>query len=160
MSISTFTRFHPPLVLRAATAADLMAPCPLAINVRTPITKAAAMMTYYDCPAVPVIDQLERPLGLVTAEACEDWKAFSLRSQPEGWGPCCDLAPVSEILDTRVPIVSADAPARSVVQALVSSGARHVLVTGDQGELVGLIGVHEVLRQLVESETNFDDDEP
>jgi CBS-domain-containing membrane protein len=145
------TRFPRPLVLRRATAAELMTRRPLSFMYDTPIQQAAALLRLHDLRAAPVIDAAGRPLGLVTASACQAWEEFSRRSSPKFFATLrSDWTPVSTIANPNIDVVRIDTPSREVIDALSRRRAWRVFVTEDNDELVGVISMADVLRHLGE----------
>ena len=152
--MTTFTspRFSRPLVLRPTTAAELMTRRPLSFLHDTPIQQASALLRLHELRAAPVIDFEGRPLGLVTASACQTWEEFSRRASPQTFAAIgSDWTPVSEIASPHIDIVRIDTPIREVIDALVERRAWRLFVTEDAGELVGVISMADVLRHLADA---------
>ncbi len=138
-----------PMVLRLSTAAELMTPSPLSFDKNMPIPKAMALLKLHELDAAPVIDEAGRLAGVVTAAACAAWEEFSLRSLPRGMVPeDLDRTAVFEIASPAVESVRHSATTREVIDRLVQRRARRIYVLDDRNELVGVVSMSDVLRQL------------
>jgi CBS-domain-containing membrane protein len=143
------------MVLRLSTAAELMTRNPLTFEKYTRIQKASALLEFNDLEAAPVVDEHDRPLGLVTAEACAAWNEFCARSSPHGFvSEEVDEATVDQILSPVTEIVHEDDSSRHVIQKLLWQRLRRVYVVNDDGKLVGVVSTADVLGHLLAGQMN------
>jgi CBS-domain-containing membrane protein len=140
-----------PMMLRSFVVAKLMTPTPLAFEKQMPIQKAAALLKFNGLDAAPVIDEHRRLVGIVSSASCAAWEEFSLRSAPHGFGlEELDSTPVWEISSPVVESVREDASADEVIDRLAERRARRIYVVNDQGELVGVVSVADLIRHLTQ----------
>ena len=139
-----------PMVLRLATAAELMTGNPLSFTKRMPIYAAAALLDACGLAAAPILDEYGRPTGLVTRAACDDWREFCVRSRTRGFtAEGFDLATVVEIATPFVETVHSDDSTREVIDKLLRNPQRRVYVVNDAEVLIGVVSVTDVLRHLL-----------
>lgn len=96
----------------------------------------------------PVVDARARLVGLVS-------RADLL---PEPWRPLDDTAqaalrtlarqPVAAVMHTPVPAAAADTDLRRVASALLDSGLPALVVTDEQGAVIGLVSRSDLLRAI------------
>lgn len=142
-----------PMVLRLSTAAELMTRNPLTFKNQTRIQKAAALLDFNDLEAAPVVDDENRPIGLVTADACAAWREFCVRSSPHGFvSEDLDAATVDQIMSPVAEIVHEETPSRDVIQKLTWQRPRRAYVVDDDGKLVGVVSTADVLGHLLAGE--------
>jgi CBS domain-containing protein len=84
----------------------------------------------------------DRPVGIVTD------RDIALRVVAEGLDP--DLTPVSAILTTPLRSVHESMPIQEALSLMASAGTRRIVVTGDHGELAGILSLDDVLDLLIE----------
>jgi CBS-domain-containing membrane protein len=135
------------LTLRLSTAAELMTPNPLSNKQGDSLQTVAALLSFHELDAAPVTDDAGRLVGLVSAEACAAWEAYSRRSSPHGWSAAdLDETDISEIVSPIVKHVRDDATPQEVIAMLSQQKARRAYVVNSADELVGVISVTDVLR--------------
>jgi CBS domain-containing protein len=103
------------------------------------VTEAVVIFKAEDCGLVPVVDA-GKPIGVVTDRDI----ALGLADHP-------DLAsrPVSEIMTRDLVTVSANTPLAETVDAFATRGVRRLLVTDDEGLLVGVLAWADVAPHLL-----------
>lgn len=84
----------------------------------------------------------DRALGIVTD------RDLALRCVAEGLDP--DLTPVSAVLSTELRSVHEATAIEEALSLMASAGARRLVVTGNHGELVGILALDDVLDLLIE----------
>jgi CBS-domain-containing membrane protein len=113
------------------------------------VHKAAALLSFHELEAAPVVDATGRLIGTISAEACAAWEDYSRRTSPHGFSAAdLDETSILDILSPGVDTVHDDAPAREVIDTLVRRNARRVYVVNAEEELLGVISMGDVLRCL------------
>jgi CBS domain-containing protein len=157
----------PKLQLQAATAAELMTDNPISVRADAGVGEAVALMTDRGFTAAPVIDESGRAIGVVSmtdilihnreysrllptgdATAYADLRHHAERLPEEMEIEIVDPTAVSEIMTPVVFVVSPDTLAVEVVRTILARRVHHVFVADDQGTLVGVISMGDVLRNL------------
>jgi CBS domain-containing protein len=157
------------LTLTAETAADLMTPNALAIDADSTVKDAAAFLTTKGISAAPVTDASGRPIGVLSRTDIVKYDYEKVGgvtdvSEHDDWGrlttPSGEPLPkgfhVEEVDGTRVRdlmtptvfSVAPEAPARTVVQAMLALQVHRLFVTDGSGNVVGVISATDVLRHL------------
>jgi CBS-domain-containing membrane protein len=126
-----------------------MTPNPLSFKQGDSLHKVAALLSFHELDAAPVTDDTDRLVGLVSADACAAWEAYSRRSSPHGFSAAdLDETEISEIVSPIVQRVRADATSQEVIDMLGQRTAGRVYVVNSNNELVGVISMTDVLRSL------------
>lgn len=131
-----------PLVLKAATASDLMTAGPVSLADTDSVPEAVEFLTARGFGAAVVIDAAGHPLGVVTKT---DVLVHTRRHAP-GLEP--DDTPVTEFMTPAVYSVRPDTTARSVVEQFLELGVHHLFVKDAAGVIVGVISPVDVLKKL------------
>lgn len=149
-----------PMVLRLSTAAELMTRNPLTFENYTRIQKASALLDFNDLEAAAVVDEHDRPVGVVTKDACAAWNEFWARSAQRDFASeggsgfeKLDQATVDQIMSPVTEIVHEDDSSRHVIQKLLTQRPRRVYVVNDDGQLVGVVSTADVLGHLLASQS-------
>jgi CBS-domain-containing membrane protein len=126
-----------------------MTPNPLSFRESDSLQKVSALLSFHGLDAAPVTDHAGRLVGLVSAEACAAWEAYSRRSSPHGFS-AADLEEtnISPIVYPVVQSVRHDASAHELIEKLRQQSARPVYVVNSDDELVGVISTTDVVRHL------------
>ncbi len=130
-----------PMVLRAATAAELMTPGPISLNATSTVRDATTFLTERGYGAAVVIDEAGHPLGVVT-------KTDLLVHKRQSTSPHAEDTPVTEVMTPAVFSVRPETPARSVVEKLLTLHVHHLFVVDATGVVVGVISPIDILRHL------------
>ena len=158
----------PPLVLDAATAADLMTPNPVWIRPDATLKEAAVLLADKRVSAAPVLDELGRPLGVlsksdIVAHCREMVEFLSVTADYDAREDLRDLAtglrkglavvdvdrtPVRDLMMPTIFSVAPDAPAHQVVDELLARRLHRLFVVSREGILLGVISTVDVLRHL------------
>jgi len=137
------------MLLRLSTAAELMTPNPLSFKQGDSLHKVAALLSFHELDAAPVTDDTGRLVGLVSADACAAWEAYSRRSSPLGFSPAdLEETDISEFVGPIVQRVRDDATSQEVIDILGERKSRRAYVVNSENELLGVISMTDVLRLL------------
>ncbi|MBM3995907.1 MAG: CBS domain-containing protein [Planctomycetes bacterium] len=149
-----------PLVLRAETAADLMAPNPISLRAEAKVAEAIALFTEKGIAAAPVIDDAGRPIGVlsrsdVLVHHCEHHRHgerkpeyfFAGSDAEQDVRPTGGLT-VADLMTPAVFAVAPDTPVHRVVSDMVGLHVHRLFVVDDAGVLIGVISAMDVLRHL------------
>src|SRR6476469_3761936 len=121
------------MMLRLSTAAELMTPNPLSFKRGDSLQKVAALLSFHELDTAPVTDDAGRLVGLVSAEACAAWEAYSRRSSPHGFSLAdLDETDISEIVSPIVQRVRDDASSQEVIDLLDRRKSRRVYVVNSE----------------------------
>jgi CBS domain-containing protein len=139
-----------PMVLRLSTAAELMTRNPLSLDKSLPISAAIALLDSTGLAEAPMVDELNRPEGVVARAACTDWQEFGVRSSPYGvTSEGLDQTTIAQIANPIIKTVHSDDHFREVIEKLLRSRLRRVYVVNDAEELIGVVSITDVLRHLL-----------
>ncbi len=165
---TTLTMPAPPkLSLQAATAEELMSDNPISIRQDAGVREAVALMTDRGFTVAPVIEDTGRAVGVVSITdilihnreysrfiQMDDETVYAdLRQHanrlPEDMGiEVVDRTTIQEIMTPAVFVVPPDAPVSEVVNRMLSHRVHHLFVADEQGTLIGVISMGDVLRNL------------
>ena len=130
------------LVLRAATAADLMTPGPVSLVASATAGEATYFLTTRGFGAAMVIDDAGRAVGVVTKTDL----LIHTRERARGSEP--DDTPVADVMTPAVFAVREDTPARTVIEHFLGLNVHHLFVTDAAGVVIGIISPVDVLKRL------------
>lgn len=165
----THTKASGPLILHAATAADVMTANPLSIRDRASVHEAIAFLTDRKISAAPVINEAGRPVGVLSeadilrydlehVEHLQPVSDYYLHSEltlasgerlSEAFG--VEVNDDTSIVDIMTPVIYAvklDTPVEEVVQQLVSRRIHRLFVVDSDGFLIGVITTLDLLLRL------------
>jgi len=165
----TLKRPAPPkLSLRAATAGELMVENPVSLRREASVREAAALMINRGFSVAPVVDDSGRAVGVVSvsdilihnrenrsAVPPDDEGMFAELRRYSGFvrgaegTDANDPTTVDAIMTPAVLAVRRDTPAAEVVRKIVAHRVHHLFVADDDGTVVGVIGVSDIVRNLV-----------
>ncbi|MGM0578568.1 MAG: CBS domain-containing protein [Myxococcota bacterium] len=103
---------------------------------------AAARMTERRVGALVVVDELRRPVGIVTD------RDLTTRVMAPGRSP--DEVRVEEVMTSGVRTVTERTPIEQALGAMRAGPFRRIPVVDDEGKLQGVLGLDDVLALLVE----------
>ncbi len=150
---SEFSQHLDALKASGQTAGDLMTADPITVRTDTPIGDAVKMMTDHNIKRLPVVDARGRLAGMVSrldvlrALALPPVQAAPHRAEQPG-----KRAVVADVMTRNVPTVTADASLGDVVNLLVTSSQRRVVVVDQTGGITGIITDGDLLRRSGEGE--------
>ncbi len=156
------------LKLRPESAADLMTPNPVSVEVKALVSEAVVLLTERGFSAAPVIDEAGRPIGVVSrTDLLIHEREQAGRPQAPSWYDDTELRRefeqtertglhVERVDDTRVgdvmtPIVfgvEPDCAVSKVVEEITRLNVHRLFVIDADGTLVGVISALDVLRCL------------
>lgn len=152
------------VTLKARTAADLMTRNPLSLRDDVPLKEAIAFMVDRDVSGAAVIDEAGRPVGVLTqtdvlihdrenVEHLDPPEVEYGSPLPRSWWERfqverVDVTPVREAMTPAVFCVALDAPAWEVISLLRELNVHRLFVVDEDGVLVGVVTVMDVLRRL------------
>lgn len=130
-------------------AADLMTPDPITLPAATPLAQAAAVMADRQLKRLPVVDEQGRLVGMVSRYDLLKTVAEGLRQRPaEPWQlPTGAPATVGEIMIRDVPTVHRETPLTEMLDKLLETEKRRVVVVDDAGQVVGIVTDGDLLER-------------
>ncbi len=135
-----------PMMLAADSARDLMMPNPVSIDQDAPVAEAIALFTERECGAAPAIDEAGHPVGVISrGDVLVHERERLLAPEPAGE----DHTRVHDLMTPAVFSVTADTPARKVVEQLLALEVHQLFVVDEAGALIGTIATRDVLRRLI-----------
>ncbi len=154
-----------PLVLDAATAADMMVRNVVSIEADATVGEAIELLTSKGISAAPVIDEAGRAVGVLSRSdllihdrersrlAVPDYYANADLTQgaaetPASRAPGEEGVQVSDLMTPVVFTVAPDAPASRVVSDMLALKVHRLFVSDREGVLVGVISALDVLQHL------------
>lgn len=167
--ITLSSRFGPTVARNhGPTAEDVMTQHPGAISQDATSMEAAALLCARRFSALPVIDEVGRPVGVLNgSDLVRHQTAVASRLRPmlapadgpsspfggEDLKAMCrilaeDRTPVREIMTPVVHLVRTDTPARRVAESLLELDVHRLYVVDEDDTLVGVISALDVLRLL------------
>jgi CBS domain-containing protein len=159
MDLSVEVQRALPLVERAAQiatladqphrAADLMTRNPITLSTTTPLAQAAAVMADRKLKRLPVVDEQGRLVGMVSRYDLLKTVAEGLRHNPTEpvQLPAGAPATVGAIMLREVPTVHRDTPLAEMLDRLLETEKRRVVVVDDANHVVGIITDGDVIQR-------------
>jgi CBS domain-containing protein len=120
----------------AKVARDVMTPDPACCSPSTTLDQVAKMMLQNNCGEIPIIDQSNRPIGVVTD------RDIVCRVVAEGKNPAGYT--VESCMSAPVVTVRPDAPLDEVISTMEDHQIRRVPVIDDAGCCLGIIAQADV----------------
>ena len=126
---------------------DVMTPGALSVEPGVRVNDAWQTLAEHKVAQAPVVDALGRVIGLLLRA---DMAPLDLLPEPGAVKQAIDLArrPVSEVMVSPVPTVSADTELRRVAAVLLDTGLPGLPVTDEAGTLAGFISRTDILRAV------------
>jgi CBS domain-containing protein len=158
------------MTLMARTAAEMMTEQVVSIPKDAPLHEAIAVLTDRGFSGAPVINEAGRPVGVISQSdiVVHDRNATTFaRPVPEYYLRSDLRATLGEdvsgfqveavertlVRDVMTPVVFSvrpDAPARQVIEELLNLRVHRLFVIDDDGVLVGVIAMSDILRRLLD----------
>src|SRR5262245_22931036 len=137
---------------RPHRAADLMTGDPVTLGARMPLAQAAAAMADRNLKRLPVVDEQDRLVGMVSRSDLLATIAEGLRQRPDEPLPLPVGAPsiVGEMMLRDVPTVHRDTPLVTTIERLLATAKRRVVVVDDASQVVGIITDGDMLRRAAQ----------
>ena len=132
---------------RGKTVADVMTSPVATIGPAATLADAAHLMVARSLKRVPVVDERDRLLGMVS-------RVDLLRTSADAYAnPAVETPPVTgrtigEVMRRSVPTVRRDAPLAEVLDAVVSTRLNRALVVDEAGRVIGAVTDAELVRRL------------
>ncbi len=126
---------------------DVMTPNALSVQPDARVNDAWQTLADKQVAQAPVVDALGRVIGLLLRA---DMAPLDLLPEPGAVKAAIELArrPVSEVMVSPVPTVSADTELRRVAAVLLDTGLPGLAVTDEAGVLAGFISRTDILRAV------------
>ena len=126
---------------------DVMSSAPLSVQPAARVNDAWQTLAEHRVAQAPVVDVLGRVVGLLLRA---DMAPLDLLPEPGAVQQAIDLArrPVSEVMVSPIPTVSADTELRRVAAVLLETGLPGLPVTDEAGVLSGFISRSDILRAV------------
>jgi len=135
------------------TVAEVMTAPAVTVGGQTPLGDALRRMVEADIKRLPVVDDAGRLLGILSrVDVLRALARPPVEAVPRPAPPDKPQRTVGEMMMTTVPTVLAGAPLAEVVNLLVGSAQRRVVVVDDTGRVVGIITDGDLLRRATETE--------
>lgn len=103
---------------------------------------------------IPVVDELRRPIGVITKWDVVEQVGAAMRCCPDGSPLPVDLAPrvAEEVMMPLALTLDEDATVGSAAAMMTLEDTHHVLVVSTAGTLVGVVSAKDIVRWLVEND--------
>lgn len=145
------------LAIHADTADGLMTPNPTSIHVDAGVKKAAAMLSDLGFGALPVVDDAEKLLGVVSQSDIVQYERERGEATVEAVAPPDDLPyafrvhipETATVRDIMTPVVYAVAPNTSVatvIDQMLELGVHRLYVVDNADKLAGVVTAIDVMR--------------
>jgi CBS domain-containing protein len=135
------------------TVADLMRTELILVTPATPVAEAVRLMTGHNIKRLPVVDDQGRMVGMVSrVDVLRALSQPTAGELPERAAPPGQNVTVAQIMTTDVPTVRADMALNNVVDLLLSTARRRVVVVDAQQRVLGIITDGDLLRRASAAE--------
>lgn len=126
---------------------EIMTRDPVTARRDTALPEVARRMAEHDCGAIPVLEREDggRPVGIVTD------RDIAIRCVARGED--ARIRQAADVMTDRVVTVRPDDDVEDVAEVMRENEVRRVLVTEDDGRLVGMVSQADVARKLSAEET-------
>ncbi len=135
------------------TVGENMTPDPITITGETTIPAAVNLMIERNVKRLPVVDSDNKLVGIVSrVDVLRALSQPAVAESPRQNPPPGHHLKVDEIMMTNVPTVHADASLAEVVELLVTSVQRRVIVIDDKRRVVGIITDGDLIKRALPTE--------
>jgi CBS domain-containing membrane protein len=144
--------------LRGLRCADIMSSPAVSVEFGTPLAEAWALLQQHGIKALPVVDRVQRIVGIVTradfmraAEADQrEGLAGRLQSLLQRSPATHSSKPevVGQIMSRQVRVASADRPIAELVPLFSATGHHHIPIVGEQARLVGILTQSDLVKAM------------
>lgn len=122
------------------TVAGVMRTRLITVNPETPVAEAVRLMTENGIKRLPVVDHDQKLLGMVSrVDVLRALAQPGVGELPQRAAPAGQNVAVGEIMTSDVPSVRADTPLNNVVDLLLSTAQRRVVVVDASQRVLGII---------------------
>ncbi|WP_457321736.1 HPP family protein [Roseateles sp. P5_E11] len=138
--------------------ADIMSTPVFTVEFGTPLAEAWALLQQHSIKALPVVDRVQRIVGIVTRA---DFMRAAEGQQREGLAgrlqtllkpsPATHSAKpevVGQIMSRQVRVASAERPIAELVPLFSATGHHHIPIVGEQARLVGILTQSDLVKAL------------
>lgn len=152
--------------LRGLRCADIMSSPVVAVEFGTPLAEAWALLQQHGIKALPVVDRVQRIVGIVTRA---DFMRAAEADQREGLAGRLQalLRPtpathstkpevVGQIMSRQVRVASAERPIAELVPLFSATGHHHIPIVGEQARLVGILTQSDLVKALSGHDSSHD----
>ena len=115
---------------------SVMTPNPACCTAQTPLQDVARMMLDNDCGQIPVVDESQRPIGVVTD------RDIAVRVVAQGRD--ANRATAADAMSTPVRTVSTDTSLADCVCVMEADQIRRVPVVDANGRLAGIVSIADL----------------
>ncbi|GAB3096439.1 CBS domain-containing protein [Lysobacter terrae] len=115
---------------------SVMTPNPASCMANTPLRDVARMMLDHDCGQIPVVDESQRPIGVVTD------RDIAVRIVAEGRDG--NTATAGDAMSSPVRTVTMDTSLADCVCAMEADQIRRVPVVDASGKLAGIVAIADL----------------
>ena len=119
-----------------ANVSSVMTSNPACCTAQTSLRDVARMMAENDCGQIPVVDDAQRPIGVITD------RDIAIRIVAEGRDT--SKACAGDAMSSPVRTVNIDTPLRDVVCAMEADQIRRVPVVDLDGRLAGIVAIADL----------------
>lgn len=118
-----------------ATVSTVMTPNPATCKLDTPVRDIARMMLEHDCGQIPVLDDKDMPLGVVTD------RDIAVRVVAIGGDA---LSPAGDIMSAPAKTVRVDSALKDCVCLMEDAQIRRVPVVDATGRIAGIVALADI----------------
>jgi CBS domain-containing membrane protein len=138
--------------------ADIMSTPVVTVEFGTPLSEAWALLQQHRIKALPVVDRVQRIVGIVTradfmrAAEGEQREGLAgrlqslLRPSPSTHSSKPEV--VGQIMSRQVRVASAERPIAELVPLFSATGHHHIPIVGEQARLVGILTQSDLVKAL------------
>lgn len=135
------------------TVADLMRTRLITVHPETPVAEAVRLMTENGIKRLPVVDHDQKLQGMVSrVDVLRALAQPGVGELPQRAAPAGQNVVVGEIMTTDVPSVRADMALNNVVDLLLSTAQRRVVVVDANNRVLGIITDGDLINRASASE--------
>jgi len=144
--------------LRGLRCADIMSSPAVSVEFGTPLAEAWALLQQHGIKALPVVDRVQRIVGIVTradfmrAAESREHEGLAGRLQallrPTPATHSTKPEVVGQIMSRQVRVASADRPIAELVPLFSATGHHHIPIVGEQARLVGILTQSDLVKAM------------
>ncbi|MBV8037593.1 HPP family protein [Roseateles sp.] len=137
---------------------DIMSSPVISVEFGTPLAEAWALLQRHHIKALPVVDRVQRIVGIVTradfmrAAEADRREGLAGRLQallrPSSSTHSTKPEVVGQIMSRQVRVASADRPIAGLVPLFSDTGHHHIPIVGEQARLVGILTQSDLVKAL------------